>query len=177
MGILVVNKQLTKIGEQTPYFSITADYYEHRKGLRRSNEDVKEFNGKLYAITMCGCLHDEILAKYPKYAPLVALHLSDINGVPSAALENGFYFYQIMNGTAKYHKAEAGDKEKYYSVFKKHLRLSDEEAQNLINTLDGLENDQARKIKLGAYIETLLPRWKQEAEEAIKTFDLKISTK
>ena len=38
-----------------------------------------------------GCMHDEILKRFPRLKPLVALHLSDISGAPMHAEANGWY--------------------------------------------------------------------------------------
>jgi hypothetical protein len=39
-----------------------------------------------------GCIHEELLKAFPQLAPLVALRLSDLDGVPMHAEANGFYW-------------------------------------------------------------------------------------
>lgn len=63
-------------GNSAPYFSLT--YTSHRKG----------FPNQMYS---GGAGHEEILKRYPRFADLAALHLSDINGVPMHAERNGWY--------------------------------------------------------------------------------------
>lgn len=63
-------------GNRKPYFSITVD--QHRTGHPNQCQSG-------------GCMHDEVLKHFPKFADIVALHLSDIDGVPSYAAENGWY--------------------------------------------------------------------------------------
>ncbi len=58
-----------------PYFTITAEERDPRTGR----------------VDSCGCLHEQILKIRPKYADLVAMHLSDIDGVPMHAEANGWY--------------------------------------------------------------------------------------
>jgi hypothetical protein len=48
----------------------------------------------------CGCLHDEALAAFPELAPIVAVHLSDVDGVPMHAEANGRYHVEQGNADA-----------------------------------------------------------------------------
>jgi len=57
------------------YFSVTGFVRDHR-GREQ----------------MGGCIHNVILANAPEYAPLIALHLSDVEtGEPLYAVDNGYY--------------------------------------------------------------------------------------
>lgn len=80
---LVVNYGFNKIGEQEPYFSITADLFY--KNI---------YCGKdIWKLTACGCLHD-LIGKYaPEIFPLVKWHLTDKNG-PMHYKDNGMFWWK-----------------------------------------------------------------------------------
>lgn len=63
-------------GNQKSYFSLT--YTSHQQGMPDN-----DYSG--------GVCHEEILKWYPQFADLAKLHLSDIDGVPMHAEENGWY--------------------------------------------------------------------------------------
>ena len=146
------NAILHKIGNQKPYFSLTG----------RVVEKGRESHG--------GAIHDEILKAFPELADIAALHLSDIDGKPMHSFENGKYWA----GFTKWEEANS-----------RHLsnlwRISQDEAAGLL--YDAL-NAQCQNIEVetGDIIleETLLkefhdnqiPRWKGEADAAIKKHKL-----
>lgn len=66
-------------GNNLPYFSLT------------SSIDRDARNGR-WVDDSGGANHDEILRHFPELADLAALHLSDIDGVPSSAEANGWYW-------------------------------------------------------------------------------------
>lgn len=122
------------------YFSITADLY---KGKGRS--DSSWLAG--------GQMHDEILAVRPDLKPLVDLHLSNDDGVPMYATENGWYYFTHPNKFGK-------------KIVMKHLRIDEE-------TYDELDKELRENYKVGRDIFNVFcykqhKRWKQEAEEAKK---------
>lgn len=101
---------------------------------------------KYYAHEMGGCLHDEILEVMPSLKPFVDLHISDGNGVPLYAVENG-----------KYHMRNK-------AVFTKYLRLTDVQANEFYNLPT---NDMKHwAVLFTEKIESLLPQWLKEANEA-----------
>lgn len=63
-------------GNRLPYFSVTGEV---------------AFSGARDCET-CGCIHAPILRHWPELAPIVALHLSDSNGVPSHDGGNALYY-------------------------------------------------------------------------------------
>lgn len=142
---VIVKAQLTAIGNQTPYFSITGSAYE--KGFRQPTT---------------GCVHDEIEAFYPGvYTDLIAMHLSNIDGVPMHAVENGYYFIQCVRGDKN-----AGQYCNYtIETIMRHLRIGREEAESLLTM---------KKETFVQYCEDQKPRWKKEAEAAIAKHKLEI---
>lgn len=133
-----------KIGNQIPYFSLTGEITD--RGRFESS----------------GCLHDEIVKIWPDLQILVDLHLSDKNGIPMHAFENGFYFaggYQKEFPDAKNPKFLAN-----------HLRISEEKANKIC--LQVTKNPDREIFHSICF--SNLERWNKEAKEAIKKFDLKI---
>ncbi len=120
-------------GNAKPYFSLTAS------GKDRGSE-------------FGGCCHDDILRQWPDLQPLVDLHLSDVDGVPTHALENGFYH---LGGT---HWQEAK-----FDVAARHFRITEDDARKLASLTKG---------ELAQWIEGQKPRWLAEANTAIEQFGL-----
>lgn len=119
----------------------------------------------------CGCQHDEIKAfAGTEFNALIDLHLSDLQGVPMYAFENGKYYVEIALGIAKYHKPEDGDAAKYIKVIAKHLRISVVQAGDLVISMNGL-SDMDRMILFAEFVKSQIPRWNEEARIAtIKYF-------
>lgn len=129
----IVQVQLNRHQGQKPYFSCTGSF------------------GTLY-----GSTHEQIEAEYPgEYTDAIALHLSDIDGVPMYAVENGYYFLQVARGSI------IG--EYTYATVAKHLRISVEDAIKL---------HTYSKEQFTQFVEDQKPRWKAEAEAAIKKYNL-----
>ena len=131
-------------GNKAPHFSITA---EIKEGLR-------DYAG--------GCCHDEILRVYPDLSDLIALHLSDIDGVPLYAIENGYYWLTAAQNENSYEKGNNKDNIK---IFSEYVRISRSKSENLINHI-------RNKTAFMIWVETQKPRWKQEADSAIKKYGL-----
>jgi len=167
-SVLKVKGELTQIGDQSPYFSITAD--EYCKGHPRS-----PYAG--------GCMHEDILKHFPGLKDFVLMHLSDIDGKPMHAIENGWYWLTSSLGE---NFAEYTDKdpEKSFGIFCKHCRISEEEGKKIQNRIlkvialtpgikEGIKEGKNEWIKIcsGFY-----PRWKKEADMLIEKYHL-IATK
>ena len=159
-GILAIYAGLHYIrGNPTPYFSLTAESNKYGYGM----------------------LHDLILEHCPELAPLADLHLSDINGVPMHAVENGWYWLEGAAGGwgPRFHGASdpGVEPEKCLRILAQHLRISNSEAQNLLKeTSHSVERNglTAATQEFARYTERLKPHWKAEADEAIERFDLRI---
>ena len=159
-GILTIYAGLHYIrGNPAPFFSLTAESEEYGYGM----------------------LHDLILEHCPELAPLADLHLSDINGVPMHAVENGWYWLKGAAGDQGSFFSESinseEEPEKCMQMLAKHLRISNAEAQKLIQettrSVKRVGNITAKQ-EFACYIEHLKPHWKEEADEAIERFDLRI---
>jgi hypothetical protein len=154
--LIVIHGGLHDIkGNASPYFSITADVYENNR------------------LVSCGCQHDLILEHRPNLADLVALHLSDIDGQPLHALENGFYW---LGGT-HWQRPD-------YKVAAEHFRISESEARNLTELFGDhfsqtggfLTQSMAAqaKARLAEWVKRQKPRWKAEADACIAEHGLTV---
>ena len=99
-----------------------------------------------------GCIHDIIKKNTRDFDDFIALHLSDTDGVPSYAVENGFYY---AKNPCKYPP----------EVLAKHLRIPTWEARGIYGKVaDGFMT----KAKFSEYVGILKPQWKEEAQAALK---------
>lgn len=147
-------------GNSAPYFTLTASGYENGSGFG-------------------GCCHDIILKYFPQFSDLAALHLSDIDGAPMYALENGFYH---LGGCR--HDHLIGDKcPLKIDVAAKHFRVSEDIIRSDVLPLFGdsfseiagfLSKGAAAqaKARLAIWVESQKPRWKQEALDCIAKHNL-----
>lgn len=150
-------------GNSDAYFTLTANY----RG--RGKNGFEDFGG---------CCHDEILAVHPELKPFADLHLSDTDGVPMYAFENGFYWLAgICNGLGeKYY----GDKSvgECAKILSHHLRISIDEVSALASKAFATYHDaglnevgnKACREWFSNYVQQQKPRWKNEAETALKIF-------
>ena len=140
---------LHKIGNQKPYFSLTGRIVE------KGRESVS------------GAIHDEILKAFPQLADIAALHLSDIDGKPMHSFENGKYW-------AGFTKWEDGNSKHLSNLW----RIEHNDAGELLHDSlmaklwqDG-DSDTLPETLLKEFHDRQLPRWKQEADAAIKKHKL-----
>ena len=124
-------------GNSDPYFSVTAEIKEpgHRD------------------ISAGGCLRDEVLFYFPRLAPVVALHLSSIDGTPTYAVANGLYHLGFGKWSCRNDEYAAS-----------HFRISLSEVLSLIESIqDGSGYDPE---KYATFINECIPRWQAEAKAA-----------
>lgn len=126
-------------------WAITADLYK---------EGTKSFTERNWESG--GCLHDEILKAKKSLKPFIDLHLSDGEGVPMYAVENGFYYY-----SAQYPSPST-----WFEALCNHLRIDSAEGNSLIESLNSIPDNDVRKSQFSAYCEKQKPRWKAESEAA-----------
>jgi len=144
------------------YFSVTGNVYKDKAAFTNGNDN---------AITCCGCIHDIILDAFPELQHLVDLHLSDLNGMPMHALDNGWYYYQIMRGVAKYHTKEKGDWAKYYKVLRQHLRVSEYGLNKMIESWEKADTEESKKIAFTVSLNGLQRKWRRQAETALEMIE------
>ncbi len=143
-------------GNSAPYFSLT---YEETTARGR--------------FEACGAGHAEILQRFPRFADLAALHLSDIDGAPMHALENGYYH---LGGT---HWCGPD-----LDAVARHFRITTEQAERLGKrifanhwspTVGNLgKGNDLPKARLARFIREQSPRWKAEADACVANHGLMV---
>lgn len=142
----VVNIALRKFKGQAPYFSVTGEAYRITGRQGRP------------PMLASGCIHDYIQQVTSRFDDVIALHLSDIDGTPMHAVENGLYWL----GQNKY---QALDTE----AAKRHFRCTDSE---IIELLAAYKHGKQAYVD---YIDKhLRPRWQQEAQAVIDKYGLEV---
>jgi hypothetical protein len=155
---LTVTLALTKLsGNKFAYFSATAELRHPRTGR----------------IESCGAMHDAILAKFPEVADFVALHLADENGEPMYAVENGYYWLAgALGGLGEKYTGLNGSPEKSVeeclAIFASHVRISVEQADDLIATFKGGQGKVREQF--AAWCITQRPRWRAEADAIVAKY-------
>ena len=148
---LKVNASLVKLaGNDYPYYSITGSVELIDKRYREP-------------VITCGAIHDTIAQHYPELAPLIAVHLSAVDGVPMHAEANARYWaglctYSDGRPMGEYNR----------EVLAQHLRITPEEA------------DQARAAMIKGYpwqtilkVLKLSERWSDQAGRARRLLNSK----
>jgi hypothetical protein len=169
-GVMLVHGGLHMIGgNSAPYFTITNDV--HQAGYPN-----RSWSG--------GAAHEEILRYWPKFADIVALHLSDIDGAPMHGVANGWYDLAGALGGAgeTFHR---GNSETYgrldvsragcLQLFADHFRITIEAVSAIhdefeINDIRG----EAAKARLAEIADGLRPMWKQQADDCIDRHGLRV---
>ena len=90
-----------------------------------------------------GCCHEDILKKMPSLKIFVDLHLSDESGAPMYAVENGWY--HMRNSSTE--------------TFANYMRITTDQASTVIVSIQ-------TKEQFSKWVDTLRPRWKDEADKA-----------
>lgn len=152
-------------GNHAPYFTITTEV--HQAGF-----PAREWSG--------GADHETILRYFPRFADLVALHLSDIDGVPMHAEANGLYFLAGAVAGNLGQRFHYGDADRYpltmaecRKTFADHLRIPLERAQTIAWEVADMKADEAKE-HLAGIVENLRPQWKAEADAAREKYHLAI---
>lgn len=128
-------------------FSITGTIYE--KGKPKTDR----------YLVCCGCIHEEILAVKPELNLFVDLHLSDAEGVPMYAVENGFYHLKNGFNSIKPNSPE------FITKFCKYYRMN-EYQYNIIK-----DSKTATQYALNLVNCGIVDEWKKQAEQGIKLLE------
>lgn len=119
-----------------------------------------------------GAIHEDILETLPELSEIVALHLSNSKvdpnepkslGEPMHSVENGWYWA----GGTKWNGSEPNDPPNA-DYLASHLRISKEEAENLINKV---QNKEMTKEEFTNYANSQKERWETEAKSVIVQID------
>lgn len=158
--------ELAGFAGQNPYFSVTAEV--STAASRRRND-----------IEAGGCIHDLVLKHFPEVAPVVALHLSDMDGVPMHAAANALYWAGgIINLGQRYHGGNSNPAKSCDDcarILGEHLRITTDEARALAVAAahhcpqEWREEYGARLAAqyIADFCEAQRPRWKAEADAAL----------
>jgi len=154
LNFIEATATLHKIGNQTPFFSITGRIVEGGR------------------VSVCGAIHDEILKAFPELHDLVSMHLSDMDGLPLHSFENGKYW-------AGFTKWEDGNPKSLSELW----RISEKSAERLqydalVEESHKIKADTDKDILpeelFKDFHDRQLRRWKQEADNIIKKYALEI---
>ena len=140
---------------ERPHFSVTAEVREPgHKGDK--------------GLVACGAIHDEILAGFPELAPLVAIHFSDDNGVPSNAVANGLCW--LGQGDPRYRPRGEAHLDKFARLW----RCTEAEAGQALEYVraaqighDGAARQEHATAAMLDLASACLPRWQAEADQAL----------
>src|SRR5699024_8424516 len=124
------------------------------------DDEYKTKDGKTYFLISSGEVGDEIARNFPKYEIFNSLHLSDLNGIPLYAVENGYY--HLIHGFNEIKTTNKNFEDKY----KKYYRLSNKQFEKVKKARN--QTHFAILLKEVHALDT----WKHDAEEAIKKFEI-----
>lgn len=134
---IIAQRTLTTLDDKGRLFKVTAKF-QHLKGNARPY-----FSCTAEGAGFAGCIHEDILKFAPEFAQAVAIHLSDDDGTPMHAIDNGWYWF----GGTKYQLRDN-------KILADHLRITVEQAAALeFNTREEFSD----------YIDTQRSRWQAEA--------------
>lgn len=142
-------------GNSSPYFSLTCSY---RDGG--------------------GAAHELILKHFPQFADLAALHLSDVDGSPMYAADNGFFH---MGGVDTFGKHNPPN----WKFAADHFRITEPEVRQLARDLFGVHYSETAGFlskgaradalaRLGEWVDTQRARWRAEADACIRKHGLRV---
>ena len=133
------------------YFSLTGAISNITKN-KKFDERVKSRHG---------AIGNQLVLSFPdnaEYLLMNQIHLSDLDGAPMYAEENGLYY--ILNRSEK--------------AVKDHFRLVDDDVlHTLIESVKTAENEEEQKKIVHEFCENEKPEWKYQANHLISQYNLK----
>lgn len=170
---------VTEVRRERGYFAVGADLWATKAAFDAGNEG---------AVIACGCLHEEVLAAHPELAPLVALHMADLEtGEPGQGVSNGWYRlgggdmeyelkYRRERGHSNYHSApepfdESGKLTEdfiffFWKMAADTLRCTIAELPLSLYATARIVGEDFAKAQFEEWVDTLRPRWQEEADQA-----------
>lgn len=107
-----------------------------------------------------GAIGNQLVLSFPdnaEYLLMNQIHLSDLDGVPMYAEENGLYYILNCSETA----------------VRNHFRLVDDSVlHELINSVKSVKTKEEQKKIVHEFCENEKPEWKYQAEHLIKQYNL-----
>lgn len=151
-------------GNRSPYFSVTCS------GRTNGREDFG------------GADHDLIEEHHPELADIIALHLSDMDGAPMYAEENGWHWLAKAAGIEQRWGPEQ-DAETCREIFAKHIRADLETVDKIIVQVQEATKASNELItaaemardEWGHICDGMRARWKEEADACIEKYGLTVS--
>ena len=141
---LTVSYGLNRVWPHAPYFTATGSGWYGR----RQEPDL------------VGAIGDVIVAAFPSLADIVALHLSDVDGVPMHAKANGWYWYSDNGGRGVGHVSGQWA-----------LLTPLQRAENYLRA-PGMFRPGLDRASFDTRVESLRLAWLVEATAAISTHNL-----
>jgi hypothetical protein len=137
-------------GNEHPYFSLTGQEW---KTARHYHNRTHRETGLLRS----GTMGDTLVLDFPELEQINALHLADETGAPMHAVANGWHWYTGAGHAYErnsQHMKDPTDTPRERTA--RHLRISEDELP------EDLDRDG-----FAAFVDTLRPRWQEEADAAI----------
>ena len=138
--------------------SIKDGYFSLTGAISRVTREEK-FDGRVRPNH--GAIGNQLVLSFPdnaEYLLMNQIHLSDLDGVPMYAEENGLYY--ILNRSEK--------------AVKDHFRLVDDDVlHTLIDSVKAAKTEKKQKEIVHNFCEDMKPEWKYQANHLISQYNLK----
>ena len=136
--------------------SIKDGYFSFTGAISRVTKEEK-FDER---VKSSGAIGNQLVLSFPdnaEYLLMSQIHLSDLDGVPMYAEENGLYYILNCSETA----------------VRNHFRLVDDNVlHELINSVKSAKTKEEQKKIVHEFCENEKPEWKYQAEHLIKQYNL-----
>ena len=137
--------------------SIKDGYFSFTGAISRVTKEEK-FDER---VKSSGAIGNQLVLSFPdnaEYLLMSQIHLSDLDGIPMYAEENGLYY--ILNCSE--------------TVVRNHFRLVDDNTLHmLINSVKSAKTKEEQKKIVHEFCENEKPEWKYQANHLISQYNLK----